>query len=233
MSQPKYAVQRARVHLEEYNTGVLDDLFNVDAMSVSASEEVIKKQSTTEVIGDIAIKRISNSWEGTMTLGSTDMDNFIRNTRSKESTQAAVAEGTFVFPAGAQGKSFKLPHGKVTAVAVPGLTVNVDYTVLKASGIVTRLRDFEADVPGGTYAAGTARIAGIGAGEDKYYALHVTDELNGEYTQWFKVQLKLPSSLQYIKPSEFGTFEVAFTLLQDQTRPVSGDYGQYGIRLEA
>ena len=53
------------------------------------------------------------------------------------------------------------------------------------------------------------------------------------YTQLFKWKPNLPASVELIKPTEFGTYEVSGKLLLDTTKPVSGDLGQFGYKTEA
>lgn len=230
MATPKYAVKRARVHLEKYGTGVLEDAFNVESASASFDEQFIEKQSTSEIRGVLAKELVSTAGTFTITLGSTDFDTFVRATRSKESAQAAVADGAFTFPALTAGQSFKLPHTKITAIAVPGKVENVDYVVYKASGIVKALVDFVEAVPGGSYSAGVARLAGITAAGTVEYTVHITDELEGEYTQFFKFSPNLPTNLQYVSANEFGQYEITGTLMLDESRPATGDLGQFGFK---
>lgn len=166
-------------------------------------------------------------------MGSTEWANFVLVTRAKESVQAAAANATFTFPAGNVGHSFKLPHGNITAITVPDLTENVDYQVFKSSGIVTLLKEVTAAKEGGQYSSGLAKRGAIAAAAEEYYTLHVTDELNGEYTCWHKAQFKLPQNLQAISPDQFGNYEVSITLLTDETKATNSDFGQIGYKLES
>lgn len=229
---PKYATKRARIHLEEYGTGVLSDLFNVDSLQVSANETTIKKKSTNENAGTLAEETTDTELMGDMVLGSTDFDNFVRTLRAIESAQAAVANGTFTLAIGAKGSSMKLPHANISALSLTGLVRGVDYDYYKSSGIVIRLKDMTATAAG-TYSAGTARVAGIGAADAKYYTIHITDERGSEYTQFFKARIKLPTAVQFISADAFATFPCAFTLFQDESRPARGDLGQYGMKVSA
>lgn len=230
---PKYETKRARVFLERYGTGILRDVFNVDSFTVGAEENILKKKSTSEVIGDIAVKTLDQTWSGNITFGSTDFDLFCELFRAKQSVQASTTAEAFTFPALKAGEGFKLSHGLISAITVPGLVENVDYVVYKQSGIVIAKRDVTAPVTGGEYSAGVGRIAGIGAAEQPYYTFHVADELGGEYTRWFKVQMQLPKDVQHISPNEFGVYTVPLTFVLDESMPPAGDFGQYGTRLSA
>lgn len=229
----KITTKRARVFLEAYGTGVLRDINTVDAATYAFSETTIEKESTNEVRGITASETIKTDGTLKLTLGSTEWANFVAVTRSKESTQGAVSDGAFTFPAMEKGQSFKLPHSNITAIAAPGLTEGADYQVFKASGIVVAMADVTAAVAGGTYSAGLAKRAGITAGSTAHYTVHITDELNGEYTQLYKFKPNLPANVDLIKPNEFGTYEIEGKLLLDTTKPVSGDLGQFGYKTEA
>lgn len=229
---PKYSTKRARVHFEEYGSGILTDVFRVESFDINIEEGTIDLESTNEVRGVLKRETISTKATGSMSLSSTHFENMVMALRAKVAAQAAVANGTFTFPVLKKGQSFRLPHGKITAIAVDGLTEGVDFQCFNTSGIVTAQRDVIAPVEGGTYSAGTARTAGFAAGANKVYSIHVTDELNGEYSQWFKCEVSLPKNMSYVKPNEFGALPLELTFYLDETRPLNGDYGQYGYLLE-
>jgi hypothetical protein len=229
----KITTKRARVFLELFASAKLRDVGTVDAASYSFEEQTIEKESTNEVRGIIKSETIKTDGTLTLTMGSTEWDNFVTLTRSKESVQAAVASGTFTFPVGEAGKSFKLPSANVLSITATGLVEGVDYQLFKASGIVGYLRDVTAAVADCTYSAGVAKRAGITAAGERMYTVHVTDELNGEYTCLFKWKPNLPTSVELVKPNEFGTYEVSGKLMLDTTKPVNGDLGQFGVKYEA
>lgn len=232
MAAPKYTTARARIHLEVYGSGVLEDAFNIEAASADWKDNTIEKQSTNEVVGVIARKIISTDGTLSITLGSADLDTLIRVTRSRESAQAAVTDGTFTFPAIEAGQSFKLPHGKITAITVPDKVLNVDYVIYKSSGIVKALVDFVAPVTGGTYAAGAARIAGFAAGDPVVYTVHITDEADGRYTQWFRWQPDLPSDMSFVSIDAWKQQAVTGPIFVDESRPADGPLGALGFILE-
>lgn len=229
----KISTKRARLFLELYASGILRDVGTVDAASYSFEEQTIEKESTNEVRGIIKSETIKTDGTFTATMGSTEWDNFVALTRSKESVQAALASGSFTFPVGEKGKAFKLPSANVLSITATGLVEGVDYQLFKASGIVGLLRDVTAPIEDCTYSAGVAKRAGITAGVERIYTLHVTDELNGEYTQLFKWKPNLPSNVELVKPNEFGVYEVTGKLLLDTSKPVNGDLGQFGVKLES
>lgn len=229
---PKYSTKRARVHFEEYGSGILTDVFRVESFTINIEEGTVELESTNEVRGILKREIISTKATGTITLSSTHFENMVMALRGKVSAQAAAANGTFTFPALKKGQSFRLPHGKITAIAVDGMSEGVDFQCFNTSGIVTALRDVTAPLEGGTYSAGTARVAGFAAGANKVFTIHVTDELNGEYSQWFRCEISLPKSVEYVKPNEFGALPLELTFYLDETRSLNGDYGQYGYLLE-
>lgn len=229
--QPKYSTKRARVHFEEYGSGKLADVLRVESFTINIEESTIDLESTNEVRGILKRETTGTKATGSITLSSGHYENALMILRAKASTQAAVTDGAFAFPALQAGESFKLPHGKITAISVPGLTEGVDYQVFKASGIVQALRDVTAAVPGGSYSAGLGRFAGIAAGENKVYTVHVTDEKNGEYSQWFKCEIGLPKSIEYVKPDQFGNYPLDLVFYLDESKPLNGDHGQYGYVL--
>lgn len=230
MATPRYSTKRARIHLEVYGSGILEDAFNIESANVSFAEEDLKKFSTTEVRGVIAREILSTEGTMSMLMGSNDLDTFIRVTRSKESTIAGVTDAAFVFPALQAGQAFKLPHSKVTTVVVPGKVENVDYVVFRSSGVVKAMVDFVEAIPACTYSASSARAAGITAAGTVTYTVHVTDEKDGEYTCFFKFQPNLPSDISLVSPNEWGQYPIEGTLLLDESRPANGDLGQFGYR---
>lgn len=229
----KITTKRARMFLELYASGILRDVGTVDAASYSFEEQTIEKESTNEVRGIIKSETIKTDGTFTATLGSTEWDNFVALTRSKESVVAAVPAGTFTFPVGEKGKSFKLPAVNVLSITVAGMVEGVDYQLFKASGIVGLLRDVTAPIEDCGYVSGVAKRAGITAAGERLYSVYVTDELNGESTHLFKWKPNLPSNIELVKPNEFGVYEVTGKLLLDTSKPVNGDLGQFGVKYES
>lgn len=229
----KITIKRARIFLELFGSGKLRDVGVVDAAGYSFEEQTVEKKSTNEVRGTLKSDTIDTDGTFTMTMGSTEWDNYVALTRSKESVQAATPSGTFTFPVGEKGKSFKLPSANVLSITAAGLVEGVDYQLFKASGIVGYLRDVTEAVADCTYSSGVAKRAGITAAGDRYYTIHVTDELNGEYTCLFKWKPNLPQNIELIKPNEYGVYEVTGKLMLDTSKPVNGDLGQFGVKYEA
>lgn len=229
----KITTKRARVFLELFGSGKLRDVGTVDAATYSFEEQTIEKESTNENRGIIASETIKTDGSLSLTMANTEWDNFVDTTRSKVSVQAATTSGTFTFPAGEKGKSFELPSRNIISIEAAGLTEGVDYQLFKSAGIGTYLRDVIAAVETATYSAGVAKRAGITAAGERYYTVHVADELNGEYTKLFKWKPNLPSNVELIKPNEFGVYEVTGKLMLDTTKPVNGDMGQFGVKYES
>ncbi len=228
----KYDVKRSRLHVRKAGTSLFRDVNVVDAASYSFEENKITKQSTNEVIGDVASKTISTSGTLTVTFGSTEFENFVLAVRARVSTQGAVADGAFTYPVLAAGQSVKLPHVNVSAVAIAGKTEGVDYQVLGTSGLIVALTDNAAEIAGCSYAAGLAKRGAIASGSDGEYECIFTDVLNGEVTQFYRWQPNLPQNVALISPNEFGVYEVSGTILLDTSKPSDGDLGQFGVKYE-
>lgn len=228
----KYDVKRSRMHVRKVGTSVLRDVNTVDSATYSFEENKITKQSTNEVIGDVASKTISTTGTLTAVFGSTEWENFVLTVRAKVSTQGATANGAFIYPVLAVGQAIKLGHVNVSAVAIPGKTEGVDYQVLGTSGLVVALQDNAAEVEGCTYAAGVAKRGAIAAGSDGEYEVIFTDVLNGEVTQFYRWQPNLPQNIALISPNEWGVYEVSGTLLLDTSKPADGELGQFGVKYE-
>lgn len=229
----KYNVQRSRMHIAKFGTSVLRDVGIIDAASYSFDEQKITKQSTNEVIGEVASKVISTSGTLTVTFGSLAFENFVLALRAKTSAQSAVLDGAFTYPVLSAGSSIQLPHGNVSAIVIPGKVEGVDYVVLKTSGIISALTDNAAAIEGCSYAAGVMNAAGIAAAAAVEYSVVFTDELNGEETRFYKWQPNLPQNINLVNINEFGTLEVSGSLLLDTSRPADGALGQYGYKREA
>lgn len=228
----KYDVKRSRLHIRKAGTSTFRDVNIVDAASYSFEEQKITKQSTNEVIGDVASKTISTTGTLTVTFGSTEFENFVLAVRAKVSAQGATNAGSFVFPVLAAGQAIKLPHVNVSAVSIPGKTEGVDYQVLGTSGLVIALVDNTTEVADCSYAAGVAKRAAIASGSDGEYECIFTDVLNGETTTFYRWQPNLPQNIALISPNEFGVYEVAGTILLDTSKPSNGDLGQFGVKYE-
>ncbi len=231
MSTPKYNVKRARIHVEAYGSGVLRDLGNVESASASFEEQTLEKESTNEVRGVIASIILSTKGTFTMTLGNIAFENFVLATRSKTSTQSA-GTASFELPAMQKGAAVKLPKTNIISATFGSLVEGTDYQVFKSSGVVVALKDITTATTG-TFDYGVAKVAGITAGAEQEYTLHITDELNSEYTQFFRFKPALAQNLQSIAPNEFGAYEVTGQLMLDETKPVSGDLGQFGYKTES
>ena len=229
----KYNIQRSRLHIAKVGTATLRDVGNIESASYSFDEQKITKQSTNEVVGEIASKVISTSGTLTVTFGSLSFENFVLALRARTSAQAAVTDGAFTFPVLAAGESFQLPHGNVSAVTIPGKVEGVDFKVLKTSGIVSALVDNASAIAGCSYASGVMNAAGIAAAAAVEYSVIFTDELNGEETRFYKWQPNLPQNINLVNINEFGTLEVTGSLLLDTSRPADGALGQYGYKREA
>lgn len=229
MSTPKYEVKRARVHLRKAGTQTFRDINTVDAATYSFSEDKITKQSTNEVVGDVAKKTIKTSGTLSLTMGSTEWANFVVAVRARESAQGAVAAAQFVLPALKAGEQFKLPHTNISAVAIPGKSEGVHFTLYK-SGLIKALVDMPAETPDCSYSAGLAKRAAIAAGGETEYEVLVDDILNTELHTFYKWTPDLPQNIALIKPTEFGTYEVSGSLLLDETKPADGELGQFGIK---
>ncbi|GJI97038.1 hypothetical protein RugamoR57_37560 [Duganella caerulea] len=230
MSTPVISVKRARIHLELYGSGVLRDINVVDEAAYSFSEDTIKKKSTNEVVGTIASQTISTDGTLTLKLGDTSYDNFVLAVRASTATQAPVTDGTFTYPELEAGQSFKLPHSNITAMTVTGKVQGVDYKFYRASGIVVALTDNITAIPACSYSSGTTKRAGITAGGDQYFTVHVTDVLNGEYTCLYRARALLPDNISLISPDQFGVYDVKFELLLDDTKPADAEMGQFGFK---
>lgn len=230
MSAPVYTTKRARFWVEPYGTGELRDIRIVDEAKYSFNEETIKKKSTNEVIGTVAVATISTEGTAAITMGSTEYDNFVLATRSRASTQAAVSAGTFAYPALEAGQAFKLPHENITSMSVTGKVEGVDYKLYRSSGICTLLNDNTTEIDGGTYSSGQTLQAGIAAADAQYFTLHIADELNKEYTKLYRARPLLPEDVSLITPDEFGTLTVNFELLLDDSKPSDGALGQFGSK---
>lgn len=229
----KYEISRARMHVRKVGTSALRDVNVIDSASYSFDEQTIEKQSTNEVKGVVASKTISTTGTLTVVFGSTEYENFVMAVRAKTSTQAANGTGTFTFPVAQAGECFKLPDGNILTTTVAGKVEGVDYQVFKASGIVSVLTDNAAAIEGCGYTSGVAKRAAIGAGADAEYEVFFTDELNGEMTQFYKWKPNLPQNIQLVNISEFSTYEVSGQILLDESKPASGDMGQFGQKLES
>lgn len=228
----KYNTKRSRVHLRKATSNVFRDANIIDTASYSFEENRITKQSTNEVIGDVASKVISTSGTLTMVFGSTEWENFTLATRATESTQGAVTDGAFTYPVLAKGQATKLPHVNVNAVAIPGKTEGVDYQVFSASGLIVALTDNIAEVAGCSYAAGLAKRGAIASASDGEYEVIFTDVLNGEVTQFYRWVPNLPQNIALISPNEYGVYEVTGALLLDTSKPSDGVLGQFGVKYE-
>ena len=77
----------------------------------------------------------------TLTMGSTEWENFCIAVRARVSTQAAVTAGAFTYPILAAGEMFKLPHVNITAATIAGKVEGVDFKIMKNSGFITALTD--------------------------------------------------------------------------------------------
>ena len=220
------------MHVRKLGTTLFRDANIIDSASYSFDESKITKQSTNEVVGDVASKTISTSGTLSVTFGSTEFENFMLAVRAKASTQGAVADGSFVYPILAVGQSVKLPHVNITAVSITGKTEGVDFQVLGTSGLIVALTDNATEVAGCTYAAGVAKRGAIAAGAEAEYEVIFTDVLNGETTQFYKWQPSLPQNVALISPNEFGVYEVSGALLLDTSKPADGDLGQFGVKYE-
>lgn len=228
----KYEVKRARLHVRKSGTSVFRDVNVVDSASYSFEENKITKQSTNEVVGDVASKTISTTGTLTVTFGSTEFENFVLAVRAKVSAQAATTSGSFAYPVLSAGQAIKLPHVNVSTVAIAGKTEGVDFQVLGTSGMIVALTDNAAEIAGCSYSAGVAKRGAIAAGTDGEYEVIFTDVLNGEVTQFYRWQPNLPQNVALISPNEFGVFEVTGTLLLDTSKPADGDLGQFGVKHE-
>lgn len=231
MSTPKYTVQRARVYVSKYGLNDYRDLNVVDAATYSFEEETITKASTNEVSGDVAKKTIRTSGTLTLTMGSTEFENFKLATRAKSSVQSAIADGAFTFPVCDAGFLFKLPATNINTVTLTGKQEGVDYRVLKNAGFVQAITANTAELAG-TFTAGMANRAGIAAGAETEYTVVVDDILNAETTGFYKWSPGLPQNIALISPNEFGVYEVTGPLLLDETQPANGDLGQFGYKVE-
>lgn len=228
----KYQVKRARISLRNLVSSLFRDINVVDAASYSFQEDTITKQSTNEVIGDVAKKVIKSSGTLTLTMGSTEWANFLVAVRAKASTQGAVTAGAFTLPIMAIGEQFKLPSVNVTDVAIGTKVEGVDYTVLRNAGLIVALKDFATATASCTYSAGLAKRGAIAAGAAAEYEVLVDDQLNGEVTQFYKWSPNLPTNIALISANEFGVFEVSGDLLLDTTKPSGGDLGQFAAKYE-
>lgn len=232
MSTAKYEVKRARVYLRKSTSNVFRDINTVDAASYAFQEDKITKQSTNEVIGDVAKKVIKTSGTLTLTMGSTEWENFCIAVRARVSTQAAVTAGAFTYPVLAAGEMFKLPHVNITAATIAGKVEGVDFKIMKNSGFITALTDNLAIIEGGTYAAGLARRGAIAAGTADEYEVIVDDILNSESNGFYRWSPNLPSNVALISANEFGVYEVTGDLLLDESKASDGEYGQFGVKHE-
>lgn len=229
----KISTKRARIWLELYGTGILTDIGVVDEAAYSFAEETIKKKSTNEVKGTIASETIDTTGELSLTMGDTGYENYVIAVRASVGTGAAVTAGTFEFPALEKGQSFRLPNRNVTTLTVPGKTAGVDYQLYRSSGVVTLLADNTAAISDCTYSSGQTKKAGITAGGDMYFTVHIGDELNKEYTVLYRARALLPESVALISVDQFGTLPIKFELLLDDSKPSDDVMGQFGMKEEA
>lgn len=228
----RYQTKRARVHLRKEGTATFRDIDIVDAATFSFQDQTITKQSTNEVIGEVARKTVSVAGTLSIDMGSTEWANFLVATHSRESTQAAVVASTFALPSLKAGQQFKLPSVNITDIAITGLVEGVDFVVYKTSGLVKALVDIVDAISGCSYSAGLAKRGAFTAGGRVNYEAIVDDILNGEVHQFYKWNPDLPQNIALVKPNEFGMYQVTGALLLDQTKPADGEYGQFGVKYE-
>lgn len=232
MATPKYNVRRARIFLQERGSFAMRYLNNVEAASASFEEQTLEKESTTEQRGVIASVILSTRGTFTMTLGDIAFENYKLAVRGKQSVQSAGGSVAFTIPMLQEGEAVALGHRNIISTNFAPLIEGVDYVVFQASGILRALRDITTSNTG-SYDHGVAKLAGIAAGEEKEYIVHIDDALNGQYTQFFRFKPNLAQNLNSISPNEFGAYEVTGQLLLDESKPVSGDLGQFGFMAES
>jgi hypothetical protein len=230
------------------DTGVRGKWFeigDVSAMSLSLESASIKHYESQSGVQALAVDynyRITSTLN--MTIRSFDLDNLALFARGEVvSTPGGTVTNEALGSSIAAGDTVMLDHPKVESVVITSggapLVAGTDYTLDADFGKVTFMAAQTGAVTAAYTYGATEQLAMLKNAASKNYALRF-DELNivrggqKSIVELYKISPSLLSQLNFVSSGEeVDGAEVTAGALIDQTRPASGDLGQFGriIRL--
>jgi hypothetical protein len=250
MKPSQYKFGQGTISLAEVDpvTGVRGKWFevgDVSAMSLSLESASIKHYESQSGVQALAVDyayRVTSQL--TMIIRSFDLPNLALFTRGEVvKTAGGTVTNESLGSALAIGDTVMLDHPKVESVTITAgettLVAGTDYTLDADFGKVTFITAQTGAVTAAYTYGATEQLAMLKIAASKNYALRF-DELNivaggqKSIVEIYKISPSLLSSLSFISSGEeVDGAEVTAGALIDQTRPATGDLGQFGriIRL--
>lgn len=190
-------------------------LGNLPEAVIALEQETAELKSTGNVSGTLAEDVTSSSATLRIVMNSQAFENAALALQGALAEIPAGEDLAFTYPVIKAGEVVKLPHVKISNVAITGKTLGVDYSILPGGVGIQAITDNAAAIPACSYDHAAYRAIGLRTGEaDEFQFLFYSTKSKRVYEV---LRFKLNPGEHSLISTDFGTITLEGKLLLDET----------------